>query len=165
MINHIRKVLLIVVLMVVGLSGYNLITKMKNAVPLKEIELMTKGVDIKIQNFKIVHEVMGNKEWELLAETALVNHEQDTAKLKVVEFRLHQSQNRKFHVWADSGVFKNQSQEIDLEGHVKVLGEPRLLTTRLGRVNPVSAGTEKSPSARDDSDPVNLKSASAESVK
>ncbi len=136
MINHIRKFLLVLVLLILGISGYNLAGKFNEVNKIKEIDLIDKEVDIEIQNFKIIHEVSGKKEWELKADLARINHEKDLAELDNVEFRLHPSQGRDFHVWADSGVFRSKAREISLEGNVKMIGEPRLLTERLNSVHP-----------------------------
>lgn len=64
--NNIRKILLGLILVLMTFSAYSLIKSLhKDALPVETLKTMSKNVDIKIDNFKVTHQVLGDKDWEI----------------------------------------------------------------------------------------------------
>lgn len=82
-----------------------------------------KGMDIVIENFKIVHQNGGRQDWELTAKYAQVNNNTKLTYLKQVNMMLERSAEQKFWITADNGTLKNDSQEFTLEGNVKLIAQ------------------------------------------
>ena len=131
MVNHIRKLLLILVIGLLGLTAHNLSGKFKKIGGKVQINPLDKEVDVEIKNFKLIHEVSGTEEWELKAELAQINNENNTTRLKKVEFNFNKDRDRDFKVWADRGTYQSITKDIHLEGNVKMLGSPRLIGKHL----------------------------------
>ena len=93
-------------------------------------KVMGKGVDLEIEDFKLTHEVKGNKEWILKAVLAQVNNQENVTNLKGVEMIIPKGQNRSYVITADSGTYQNTSKYIDLVGHVKLTGDYQSLAER-----------------------------------
>ena len=92
---------------------------------------MSEGVDVEIENFKVTHENKGVKEWELTADLAQVDNKQDLTKLQNVEMVVHKGEGRQYIISADSGVYKSKTEDVSLDGNVKLLGSANGLKKRL----------------------------------
>ena len=99
---------------------------------------MEKGIDVEIENFKVIHEVKGVKEWELKADFAQINNEEDLTKMQNVEMILHKGENKKYVIVADSGTYKEKTNDVILMGHVKFVGAADILMDRLSTNSPKS---------------------------
>ena len=73
LINHVRRFLILIFFFFICLSGYYFYTNSSTASMPLEIMLAPSKADIEIENFKIIHENEGRKEWELKAKLAQVN--------------------------------------------------------------------------------------------
>ena len=124
MINNFRKVLLLVAFGVIGLAGFYFLKNINTSIEIGNvnIKVMSEGVDVEIENFKVTHENKGVKEWELKADLAQVNNKQDLTKLRNVEMVLHKGEGKQYIISADSGVYKNKTEDVSLDGNVKLLG-------------------------------------------
>ena len=142
MIDTIRKALLLLVLGIIGIAGYYFFENMNTSVEMGNIKvkIMKDGVDVEIENFKVTHEVKGVKEWELKADLAQINNATELTQLQNVEMTLHKEDNRKYVISADSGVYKEKTKDVNLSGHVKLVGSAAMLMDRL------SSGPSKSDS-------------------
>lgn len=119
MINKIRLLLLLTVIAVGGYAGYSFFSGYEGAgTPLK-VKIKDKGVDVEIENFKVEHQVLGRKDWELKADFAQVDTEKEITRLKNVEVVLNMKNDQKSTISADTGFMNNKTQEIELTGHVK----------------------------------------------
>ena len=132
MINAVRIFLLIVALGVISLAGFYFYKVQNNKVEMGKIKakVMGKGVDLEIEDFKLTHEVKGNKEWILKAALAQVNNQENVTTLKGVEMIILKGQNRPYVITAESGTYQNTSKIIDLVGHVKLTGDAESLAER-----------------------------------
>ena len=132
MINAVRIILLIIALGVISLAGFYFYKVQNNEVEIGKIKvkLMGKGVDLEIEDFKLTHEVKGNKEWILKAVLAQVNNQENVTNLKGVEMIIPKGQNQPYVITAESGTYQNTSKDIDLVGHVKLTGDLQSLTER-----------------------------------
>ena len=132
MINAVRIFLLIIALGVISLAGFYFYKVQNNEVEIGKIKvkLMGKGVDLEIEDFKLTHEVKGNKEWILKAALAQVNNQENVTNLKDVEMIIPKGQNHPYVITAESGTYQNTSKDIDLVGHVKLTGDLQSLTER-----------------------------------
>ena len=132
MINAVRIFLLIIALGVISLAGFYFYKVQNNEVEIGKIKvkLMGKGVDLEIEDFKLTHEVKGNKEWILKAVLAQVNNQENVTNLKGVEMIIPKGQNQPYVITAESGTYQNTSKDIDLVGHVKLTGDSQSLTER-----------------------------------
>ena len=132
MINVVRIILLIIAFGVIGLAGFYFYQIKDNQLKMGnvKVKIMDEGVDVEIENFKVTHEVKGEKEWILKAGLAQVNNRENVTRLKDVEMVLPKENNRPYVITAESGTYKNTSKEINLLGHVKMIGDPMSLAGR-----------------------------------
>ena len=122
--------MLLLAVFMAGYAGYSFLSKFKGSVEDVKFHISKEGVDVEIKNFKVIHEGMGRKEWELNAELAQINQADDTTKMQNVEFVFINENNREFRVFADSGILQNKSNTLDLEGNVRMLIESALIEER-----------------------------------
>jgi len=140
MINTVRIVLLLVAFSIIGAAGFYFLKNLNTSVEMGnvKIKVMEKGVDVEIENFKVTHEVKGVKEWELKADFAQINNEEDLTKMENVEMILHKGENRKYVIIADSGTYKEKTNDVNLMGNVKFVGAADILMDRLSTNSPKS---------------------------
>ena len=140
MINTVRIVLLLVAFSIIGAAGFYFLKNLNTSFEMGnvKIKVMEKGVDVEIENFKVTHEVKGVKEWELKADFAQINNEEDLTKMENVEMILHKSENRKYVIIADSGTYKEKTNNVNLMGNVKFVGAADILMDRLSTNSPKS---------------------------
>ena len=132
MINAVRIILLIIALGVISLAGFYFYKVQNNGVDTGKIkvEIMGKGVNLEIENFKMTHEEKGTKGWILNAVLAQVNNQENVTNLKGVEVIIPKGQNQPYVITAETGTYQNQSKDIDLIGHVKLTGDVQSLAER-----------------------------------
>ena len=128
--NKIRKLLLILVSVLVVAFGVSIYYKSKVFSIPTDIKLGTDGIDIDIKKFNVLHEVLGNKQWELNAENAQVDNEKGLITLSEVAVTLNHDSNNKSQIFADTGVMNSETKEIELEGHVKFIADADQLFNR-----------------------------------
>ena len=133
MINTFRKILLLVAFGVIGLAGFYFLKNLNTSFDIGNVNIkaMGKGVDVEIENFKVTHENKGVKEWELKADLAQIYNEEDLAKLQNVEMVVHKGKGGQYIISADSGVYKSKTEDVSLDGNVKLLGSANGLKKRL----------------------------------
>ena len=132
MINAVRIILLIIALGVLSLAGFYFYKVQNNEVEIgkMKVKVMGKGVDLEIEDFKLTHEVKGNKEWILKAALADINNQTNVTNLKGVEMIIPKGQNQAYVITAESGTYQNTSKDINLVGNVKLTGDAESLTER-----------------------------------
>ena len=119
-INNIRKILLGVILSITVFATYMVIKSLnKQALPIEPLKAMSKSVDIEIENFKVTHQGIDDKEWEIKAKEAQVKNEENKILLTDVNVTLNRDKNKKSTISADSGTIDRDTKDIELEGHVK----------------------------------------------
>ena len=140
MINAVRIALLLVAFSIIGAAGFYFFKSFNTSVETGNIRVtvMEKGIDVEIENFKVIHEVKGVKEWELKADFAQINNEEDLTKMQNVEMILHKGENKKYVIVADSGTYKEKTNDVILMGHVKFVGAADILMDRLSTNSPKS---------------------------
>ena len=140
MINTVRIVLLLVAFSIIGAAGFYFLKNLNTSVEMGnvKIKVMEKGIDVEIENFNVTHEVKGVKEWELKADFAQINNEEDLTKMRNVEMILHKGENKKYVIVADSGTYKEKTNDVILMGHVKFVGAADILMDRLSTNSPKS---------------------------
>ncbi len=126
MLNYLRILVLLLALSVVGFAGYSFLSKFNHSSENEKIHFTKEGVDVEIKNFRLEHQKLGRKDWELKARQALVNHEKGETQMQNVEITFMNKNNRKFRIFADSGILKNKTNDLDLEGRVKMLVDSAL---------------------------------------
>ena len=132
MINAVRIFLLFIALGVISLAGFYFYKVQNNEVEIgkMKVKVMGKGVDLEIEDFKLTHEVKGNKEWILKAALAQTNNQTNVTNLKGVEMIIPKGENPPYVITAESGTYQNTSKDIDLVGHVKLTGDAQSLAKR-----------------------------------
>ena len=140
MINSIRRVLLIMAFCIIGAAGYYIIKNLNTSIDIGNIKVkvMENGVDVEIENFRVAHEVKGVKEWELKADFAQINNQEDLTTMRNVEMILHKAENKKYVISADSGTYKKATKDVNLMGNVKFVGSSDILMDRIN-TNPSKA--------------------------
>jgi LPS export ABC transporter protein LptC len=126
MINNLRVLVLLLALSVAGFAGYSFLNKFNHSSESEEILINKEGVDVKIKNFKLEHKKLGRKDWELRARQALINREKGETQMQDVEITFMNKNDREFRIFADSGILTNKTNDLDLEGHVKMLVDSAL---------------------------------------
>ena len=118
--NNVRKILLGLILLIMTVSAYSLIKSLyKSVLPVETLKTMSKNIDIKIENFKLTHDVLGDKDWEIKAKQAKVKNEENKIILTDVNVTLNAEENRKTTISADTGTIDRETKDILLEGNVK----------------------------------------------
>ncbi len=118
--NNIRKILLGLILLLMTVSAYSLIKSLnKGSLPIETLKKMSKDVDIEIENFKVTHEGLGNKTWEIKAKEAKVKNKENKIILTDVKVTLNAEENRKSTISADTGTINRKTKDIQFEGNVK----------------------------------------------
>lgn len=118
--NNIRKILLGLILLLMTGAAYSLIMSLNKAdLPVETLKTLGKNVDIEIQNFKVTHDVLGDKDWEIKAKEAKVKNEQSQIVLTDVHVILSSEESRQSTISADTGTINQESKDIELEGNVK----------------------------------------------
>jgi LPS export ABC transporter protein LptC len=138
MANNVRKILLIIVIGIIGLSGYYIFEKSNNPVEKVVLKALDAGIDIEIENFKVIHEVDGGEKWELSADLAQVDQDKDLTVLTNVKLTIRENDKQKLRVVADSGSIMNENKDIQLEGNVKMIGASNAVSKRVGKKDPES---------------------------
>jgi LPS export ABC transporter protein LptC len=133
MINTVRRVLLLVALSVIGLAGFYFFKVLDTTISIGNVKLkvMGEGIDVEIENFMIIHENKGVKEWELKADLAQIDNQQDLTTMKNVEMTLHKAGIKKYIISADSGIYRKATEDVSLNGNVKLVGPAEGLKQRL----------------------------------
>ena len=121
MINKLRVLMLLLAVFIAGYGAHNFLSKFKATSENIDFRITEEGVDVKIKKFKVIHERLGHNNWELKADIAEINEQNETTKMSNVEYIYISENNRKFKVFADSGILKNKNNDLSLEGHVKML--------------------------------------------
>lgn len=127
MVNKARLFLLIAILGVVALFSHQFSSQISTPVGEVNLKPMKSGVDVEIENFKLINEDAGSKTWELTADRAQVLRAKDRTELEKVQLKLQQEAGREFMISADNGVIENENRDIRLEGHVRLVGQPSVL--------------------------------------
>jgi len=127
MIEKIRTLMLLIAISVAGYGGYIFLSPFQVTSEDIDLKFDEDGLDVKIKNFKVIHENSGRKDWELKADLAQINQKKETTKMNNVEYIFVNNEMRKFKVYADSGTLMNKTNDLDLEGNVKMLIETEIL--------------------------------------
>ena len=131
MIEKIRTLTLLVAISVLGYGGYVFLSTFQTTSESIDIQFDDDGLDVKIKNFKITHENSGRKDWNLMAELAQINQKTETTKLNNVEYVFINDEMRKFKAYADFGILSNKTNDLSLEGNVKMLIETGILKDQM----------------------------------
>lgn len=136
MANKVRKILLLLVIGIIVLSGYNIFSNSNSPVEKIALKALDAGIDIEIENFKVVHEVNEGEKWELTADLAQIDQEKDLTLLTNVKLIIREKDKQKLWVVADSGSLMNENKDIQLEGNVKMIGTTEVVAERTNKKNP-----------------------------
>jgi LPS export ABC transporter protein LptC len=121
-------------------AGYNYFSTYKATTKNIDLRLTKEGIDVHIEKFKVVHEKSGHKDWELKADFAQINKKKETTKMQNIEYVFINQNQKKFKVYADSGILTNKTNDLDLEGNVRMLIERAIIQEKLGG-NPIKMTT------------------------
>jgi len=119
--EKIRALALLGAIFIVGYGGYIFLTNFQATSESIDIKFSDDGIDVKIKNFKIVHDNSGRKDWELKAELAQINHSKKTTTMNKVEYVFFKDEMKEIKVYADFGTLSNKTNDLSLEGNVKML--------------------------------------------
>ena len=142
MVKIIQSLMLLISFFTLGYAGYNYFSTYKATAKNIDLRLTKAGVDVRIEKFKVVHEKSGLKDWELKADYAQINKKKKTTKMKNIEYIFINENQKEFKVYADSGTLINKTNDLDLEGNVRMLIETAIIQENLGG-NPVEKVTNK----------------------
>ena len=130
MIENIRTLMLIIAVSVLCYGGYIFMSTFKATSDSVDIKF-DDGLDVKIKNFKVVHESSGRRDWELKADLAQINKKKEITKMNNVQYVFVNNEMKKFKVYADFGTLINKNNDLELNGNVKMLVESGILKDQL----------------------------------
>ena len=130
-IEKIRALALLGAIFIVGYGGYIFLTTFQATSESIDIEFNDDGIDVKIKNFKITHDNSGRKDWELKAELAQINQNKKTTTLNKVEYVFFKDEMEKIKVYADFGILMNKTNDLSLEGNVKMLIQTDIIKKKI----------------------------------
>ncbi len=137
MIEKIRTLMLLIAISVLCYASYIFMSTFKATSDSVDINFDEDGLDVKIKNFKVIHENSGRRDWELKADLAQINKKQETTKMNNVQYTFVNNEMRKFKVFADFGTLLNKNNDLELKGNVRVLVETDIIKNQLSN-NPLS---------------------------
>jgi LPS export ABC transporter protein LptC len=143
MIKIIQSFMLLISFFTLGYAGYNYFSTYEASTKNINLRLTKEGVDVHIEKFKVVHEKSGHKDWELKADFAQINKKKETTKMQNIEYVYINENQKKFKVYADSGTLTNKTNDLDLEGNVRMLIERAIMKENLGGNTIQKIGTKK----------------------
>ena len=132
MVKTIQSLMLLIFFLTLGYAGYSYFSTYKITTKNIDLRLTKEGVDVHIEKFKVVHEKSGHKDWELKADFAQINKKKETTKMQNIEYIYINENQKKFKVYADVGTLTNKTNDLDLEGNVKMLIERAIIQESLG---------------------------------
>jgi LPS export ABC transporter protein LptC len=132
-IEKIRALALLGAIFIVGYGGYIFLTNFQATSESIDIEFNDDGIDVKIKNFKIAHDNSGLKDWELKAELAKINQNKKTTALNKVEYVFFKDEMEKIKVYADFGILMNKTNDLNLEGNVKMLIQTDIIKKQISK--------------------------------
>ena len=131
MIEKIRTLMLFIAISVICYASYIFMSTFKATSDSVDINFDEDGLDVKIKNFKVIHENSGRRDWELKADLAQINKKQETTKMNNVQYTFVNNQMRKFRVFADFGTLLNKNNDLELKGNVRVLVETDIIKNQI----------------------------------
>ena len=131
MVKIIQSLMLSIAFITLGYGGYNYFSTYKATTENIDLRLTKEGIDIHIEKFKLVHEKSGHKDWELKADFAQINKVKETTKMKNIEYSYTNKNQKKFKVYADMGTLINKTNDLSLEGNVRMLIEKSIIQENL----------------------------------
>ena len=131
MIEKIRTLMLLIAISVLCYASYIFMSTFKATSDSVDINFDEDGLDVKIKNFKVIHENSGRRDWELKADLAQINKKQETTKMNNVQYTFVNNEMRKFKVFADFGTLLNKNNDLELKGNVRVLVETDTIKNQL----------------------------------
>ena len=115
-----RKLLLLVSVSLIILITVFLL-KNKHKLPKSiDVKIVKTGIDVSIENFHLIEEKEGKKQWELNADKAEVINSKGITRLRNIELNFFQKSGNKLLVFADKGIIQNNNNNIELTGNIEV---------------------------------------------
>ena len=142
MIEKIRILMLTIAISVLTYGGYIFLSTFQTASENIDVKFDKDGLDVRIKNFKVKHDSSGLKDWELKADLAQINQKEETTKMNNVQYIYIDDNKREFKVFADFGTLKNDTNDLTLEGNVKMSIATALAENKIGN-NSISKNKPK----------------------
>ena len=125
--------MLLIAVSISGYVGYAFLSEFEATSENIDVRITKEGLDVEIKKFKVIHEKSGRKDWELKADLAQINQEKETTEMRNVEYIFRNDESREFKVYADFGTLMNKTNDLNLEGNVKMLIETAILKDQLAK--------------------------------
>ena len=132
MVKTIQSLMLLIIFFTLAYAGYSYFSKYKVTTENINLRITKEGVDVHIKKFIVEHEKSGHKDWELKADFAQINKKKETTKMQNIEYIYINENQKKFKVYADSGTLTNKTNDLNLEGNVRMLIERSIVQENLG---------------------------------
>ena len=142
MSEKIRILMLLIAVSVLAYGGYIFLSTFQTSSENIDVKFDKDGLDVKIKNFKVKHDSSGLKDWELKADLAQINQKEETTKMNNVQYIYIDDKKREFKVFADFGTLKNDTNDLTLEGNVKMSIATALAENKIGN-NSISKNKPK----------------------
>jgi len=142
MSEKIRILMLLIAVSVLAYGGYIFLSTFQTSSENIDVKFDKDGLDVRIKNFKVKHDSSGLKDWELKADLAQINQKEETTKMNNVQYIYIDDNKREFKVFADFGTLKNDTNDLTLEGNVKMSIATALAENKIGN-NSISKNKPK----------------------
>ena len=140
--EKIRIIMLLIAVSVFAYGGYIFLSTFQTSSENIDVKFDKDGLDVRIKNFKVKHDSSGLKDWELKADLAQINQKEETTKMNNVQYIYIDDNKREFKVFADFGTLKNDTNDLTLEGNVKMSIATALAENKIGN-NSISKNKPK----------------------
>ena len=134
--------MLLIAVSVLAYGGYIFLSTFQTSSENIDVKFDKDGLDVRIKNFKVKHDSSGLKDWELKADLAQINQKEETTKMNNVQYIYIDDNKREFKVFADFGTLKNDTNDLTLEGNVKMSIATALAENKIGN-NSISKNKPK----------------------
>jgi LPS export ABC transporter protein LptC len=130
-LEKIRTLVLLAGISLIGYGCYVFLFSFQATSESIDIHFNDDGLDVKIKNFKVIHEDSASKKWELKAKLATVSQKNKNTLMNNVEYVFINDEKKKFKIYADFGTLVNKTNDLRLEGNVKMLIQTDALTNQI----------------------------------
>ncbi len=134
--------MLLIAVSVLAYGGYIFLSTFQTSSENIDVKFDKDGLDVRIKNFKVKHDSSGLKDWELKADLAQINQKEETTKMNNVQYLYIDDNKREFKVFEDFGTLKNDTNDLTLEGNVKMSIATALAENKIGN-NSISKNKPK----------------------
>lgn len=121
--NRKRKVIVVLVMAVLVIAAVIIVIGVKRSPEKPLLKIMSDKVDLQVRNVHYTEVGDSGMKWEVTADTARYQRQDNLAFFDKITVRLVMKDGRSLVITGDRGRVKTDSQDMEIEGNVKVVSE------------------------------------------